>query len=185
MVQYITYSTFQGGKVTCCSWVSWGDFAFLIWESTNKMTALYCALRESIELLSLAAGKVTTRSSPGIRGRPEKASCAAFSGEQLWKDRKLLIFIMDLKTLVLMANFKVMLAVQNQFGLHWTAFPNSKFWWIRARLKHRLTAEFRLCSHSRPGAAVPLLCRSGALSLHAGAWTGTTCNPALCEPACL
>ena len=92
--------------------------SFLIWESTDKMSALYCALWESTELLSLAAGKVTTRSAPSVRGRPEKAGCASFSGEQLWEDRKLLIFITDLKTLVLMANFKFTLAMQNQFGLH-------------------------------------------------------------------
>lgn len=176
IVQYISYSTLQGGNGKCCFW-------FFSWKWTDKMSALYSALCESIEL-SLAAGKVTTRSAPGVRGRPEKAGPAAFSGEQLWEARKLLICVSGLKSLVLMANFKFMLAVQNQLGLHCTAFRNSKFWWIKAHLKKRLAAEFRLCSCSSPDAAVPFLCRSRAFSLCSGACTGTPCEPASCEPAC-
>lgn len=83
-----------------------------------------------------------------------------------------------------MANLKFMLAVQNHLGLRWTAFPNSKFWWIKAHLKKHLAAEFGLCSHSSPGAPIPFLCRSRAFSLCGGAWTGTPCGPASCEPAC-
>lgn len=110
---------------------SWGDFALLIWQSTDTMSALYCAQWESIELLSLAAGKVNTRSA--CREGDLKRQAVPFWGEQLWEDRKQLIFIMDLKTLVLMANCKLPLTVENLFGLHWIAFPNRQFGWIRAR----------------------------------------------------
>lgn len=108
------------GRKGDCSWISWGDVALLIWESTHKMSGLYCALWESVELL-LAAGKIMTSSAPGIRERPEKAGCAAFSDEQLWEERELLFFIMT------STNGKL----QIDSGWHWTVFLNSKFSWIR------------------------------------------------------
>lgn len=80
------------------------------------MSALYSTLWKSIESL-LAAGRVRTRSAPGIRGGPDKADPAAFSGEQLWEARKLLICITDLRSLALVANFEFVLALQNELGL--------------------------------------------------------------------
>lgn len=88
------------------------------------MSALYCALWESIELLSLAGGRVRTTSAPSVKGRPGKAGCAAFSGGQLREDRKLLIFIMDLETLVLTANFKFTLQCKT---LVWSALNSVSY----------------------------------------------------------
>lgn len=68
------------------------------------MSVLYSALWEGIELL-LAAGRVMTRSAPGVRGGPGKQALLLSQ-----VSRKLPFYITDLGSLVLMANFKFMLA---------------------------------------------------------------------------
>lgn len=114
---------------------------------------------------------------------PGKAGPAAFSGEQLWEPRKLLVCITDLRSLVLVANLEFMLAAQNQLGLLWIAFPNSKFWWIRARLKKCLAAVLRLCSCSSPLLLYPVCAGAGLFSVW---WClgWHSCDPASCEPVC-
>lgn len=81
-MEYISYSTLQGGCGKCCFWVSWGDLSLS--SKQIKWVHYNSALWESIALL-LAAGRVRTRSAPDIGGGPEKAGSAVFSGEQLWE----------------------------------------------------------------------------------------------------
>lgn len=96
---------------------------------------------------------------------------------------------MDLKTLVLMANLQFMMAVQKQFGLHWTAFPSRKFWWSRRSRSNRDSGD-----QGSAGAAFgcraqtfftkqPWCCHTPSVQKWSflSGWTSTTCNPAFCD----
>lgn len=113
------------------------------------MSALYSALWESTEL-SLAAGRVRTRSAPGVRGGLKRQTLLLSQVNNCEKPENS-SFVSQSQVLV--ANLEFMLAVQNQLGLLWTAtliasFDGSRLSWGSVWLQ---------CWSFAPAAALVLL----------------------------